>query len=171
MRFSIVVPVYNVENYLAQCVDSIVSQKFDSYECILVDDGSTDSSGEMCDAFASAYASVRVIHKENGGLSSARNAGIKEANGDYLIFVDSDDFIMTDTFLSSLNNVANENHDLVRYQVLRYQTLEDEYTAVTAFNANRYIGLSPLDVLKSMIGDGTLNISAWCIAVRKGFLF
>ncbi len=90
---SVVVPVYNVERYLEKCIRSIINQSYKNLEVILVDDGATDHSGELCDKFASMDARIKVIHKENGGLSDARNAGIDVATGEYLAFVDSDDFI------------------------------------------------------------------------------
>jgi glycosyltransferase involved in cell wall biosynthesis len=96
--FSIIVPVYNVEDYLKECVESILKQSFNDYEIILVNDGSTDSSGDICDKYAMlSDSNVRVIHKENGGLSDARNVGIENALGSYLIFVDSDDYISKNT--------------------------------------------------------------------------
>ena len=101
MKFSIVVPIYKTEKYLKQCVDSILSQSFTDFELILVDDGSPDNSGKMCDDYAQKDCRVRVIHKQNGGLSDARNAGIKEAKGDYLCFLDSDDFWLTDKVLET----------------------------------------------------------------------
>lgn len=93
MLFSIIVPVYNVEKYLAECVNSILSQDFQEYEIILVDDGSKDSSGKICDFLEKNNECVKVIHKKNGGLSDARNCGVKIASGDYLLFIDSDDYI------------------------------------------------------------------------------
>lgn len=90
---SVIVPVYNVEGYLRRCVDSILAQTYENLEIILVDDGATDLSGAICDEYAARDARIRVIHKPNGGLSSARNAGIDIASGDYLAFVDSDDWI------------------------------------------------------------------------------
>ena len=92
MKFSVIIPVYNVEKYLCQCVDSITKQGLDNIEIILVDDGSTDSSPQICDAYQAKYDYVKVVQKPNGGLSSARNAGIEAAVGDYLIFLDSDDW-------------------------------------------------------------------------------
>lgn len=89
--FSIIVPVYNIRPYLAQCVESILNQPFDDYELLLIDDGACDGSGELCDSYAGGR--VRVLHKDNGGLSSARNAGIDAAYGRYLMFVDGDDFL------------------------------------------------------------------------------
>ena len=92
-KISVIVPVYNVEPYLAKCVDSILEQSYTNLEVILVNDGSKDSSGSICDDFARKDHRVRVIHKENGGLSSARNVGIEAATGEYISFIDSDDWI------------------------------------------------------------------------------
>jgi len=90
---SIIVPIYNVEDYLRPCVDSILNQTFTDYELILVDDGSTDSSGLICDQYAEQDNRIVVVHKENGGLSSARNAGLDKSKGDFILMIDGDDFI------------------------------------------------------------------------------
>ena len=92
---SIIVPVYKVEKYLSECVDSILNQTYKNFELILVDDGSPDNSGKICDEYAKRDGRVKVIHKENGGVSSARNAGLDNAKGEYVTFVDSDDIIDT----------------------------------------------------------------------------
>ena len=92
MLFTVIVPIYNVEKYLVRCVDSILAQTFPDFELILVDDGSSDRCPEICDAYAAGDARVRVIHKPNGGLVSARNAGIMAAKGDYICYVDGDDW-------------------------------------------------------------------------------
>ena len=94
--FSIIVPVYKVEEYLDRCVQSLINQTYRNIEILLVDDGSPDSCPQMCDAFAGRDERIHVIHKKNGGLSDARNFGIDAASGDYLIFLDSDDYIDTD---------------------------------------------------------------------------
>ena len=88
---SVIIPVYNVEKYLAECVDSVLAQSCQNYEIILVDDGATDSSGRMCDEYARKDSRIRVIHQSNGGLSAARNAGLDAAQGEYVYFLDSDD--------------------------------------------------------------------------------
>lgn len=93
IKVSVIVPVYNVERYLRRCIDSILRQSFLALEIILVDDGSEDSSGAICDEYCMKDERIRVIHKKNGGLSSARNAGISMAKGEYIALIDSDDFI------------------------------------------------------------------------------
>ncbi|MEG1061750.1 MAG: glycosyltransferase family 2 protein [Oscillospiraceae bacterium] len=103
MLLSIILPVYKVEKYLDDCVKSVISQSFDNYEIILVDDGSPDKCGTMCDFWSNANSKIRTIHKKNGGLSDARNAGINAAKGDYLMFLDSDDSLLE----NSLQNIAN----------------------------------------------------------------
>ena len=91
VEFSIIVPVYNIENYITECIESIITQTYQNFELILVDDESTDKSGEICDMYAKMYSKIKVIHKKNGGLSSARNSGIDNSNGEYLMFIDGDD--------------------------------------------------------------------------------
>ena len=90
---SVVIPVYNVEKYLQQCVDSIINQLTDECEIILVDDGSPDGSGEICDRYANKDSRINVIHQQNGGLAAARNTGLDYARGEYVAFVDSDDYL------------------------------------------------------------------------------
>ena len=87
---SIVVPVYNIESYIEKCIESLISQTYENIEIILVDDGATDNSGKICDFYAQKDSRIRVLHKENGGLSDARNKGAQECRGEYLFFVDGD---------------------------------------------------------------------------------
>lgn len=110
---SVIVPVYKVEAYLGRCVDSLLAQTYGNLDIILVDDGSPDGSGAICDAYAARDPRVRVIHKENGGLSSARNAGIDVARGEYLGFVDSDDWVDEHTYEWLLEMALEENVKLV----------------------------------------------------------
>ncbi len=108
MKFSIIVPIYNVEKYLDDCVKSILNQKFTDFELILVDDGSPDNCGAMCDDYAKTDERVKVIHKPNGGLADARNAGLDEAKGEYIIFIDSDDGMEGDNALSIINDAIEK---------------------------------------------------------------
>ena len=111
-KISIIVPVYNVEKYLEKCVKSILNQTFTDFELILVDDGTPDSSGVICDQFAEKDERIKVIHKKNGGLSDARNTGIEVAKGEYIGFVDSDDYIAEDMYELLYTNIVNEEADL-----------------------------------------------------------
>lgn len=109
---SIIVPVYNVEPYLCRCLDSILNQTYNNIEIILVDDGSTDRSGEICDAYREKDSRINVIHKRNGGSSSARNYGLEMAKGEYIGFVDSDDYIASDMY-ELLHRYMRTDVDLV----------------------------------------------------------
>ncbi len=109
---SVIVPVYKVEQYLDKCVQSILDQTFRDFELLLVDDGSPDKCGDMCEAWAKKDGRIRVIHKPNGGLSDARNAGIGQASGDYLLFVDSDDWIEKDMLATLYGLIRDADADM-----------------------------------------------------------
>ncbi|MDQ5984140.1 MAG: Undecaprenyl-phosphate 4-deoxy-4-formamido-L-arabinose transferase [Eubacteriales bacterium SKADARSKE-1] len=111
-KISIVVPVYKVEKYLDKCIKSILAQTFKEFELILVDDGSPDNCGKICDSYKEQDERVRVIHQKNAGLSCARNTGIDEAAGEYIGFVDSDDYIASDMFSFLYENLINNNADI-----------------------------------------------------------
>lgn len=117
MIFSVVIPVYNVKDYLPKCIDSVLAQDFEDYEVILIDDGSTDGeSGEICDRYAAAHPErIRAIHKPNGGVGEARNVGIEAAQGEYLIFIDSDDYIAPDMFRVLADAVARFGSDIIGF--------------------------------------------------------
>jgi glycosyltransferase involved in cell wall biosynthesis len=116
---SVVVPVYNVELYLKRCINSIIEQSYANIEIILVDDGSTDGSPEICDSYAKTDSRIRVLHKENGGLSSARNAGVDIMRGEYVLFIDSDDYIDKD-MISKLYLVAQDKEaDIATCQFIK----------------------------------------------------
>lgn len=112
--FSVIVPVYNTVDYLRRCVDSILTQSCPELELILVDDGSTDGSGELCDAYAAADARVTVIHGENGGQTSARNSGLRMARGKYIFFADSDDWV-DDTLMEACRTAAEREPDVILF--------------------------------------------------------
>ena len=107
-EISIIVPVYKVEKYLRHCVDSILAQTFTDFELLLIDDGSPDNSGAICDEYAEKDNRVRVFHKENGGVSSARNLGLDNARGTYIMFCDSDDYV-ADNWAEKLYEFMNYN--------------------------------------------------------------
>ena len=128
MKLSVIVPVYRVADTLRRCVDSIVSQSFSDWELILVDDGSPDECGSICDEYAKKDHRIRVIHKTNGGLSDARNAGLKVAEGEFVTFVDSDDYIRQDTY-ELVMKMASEEEDLeiIEYPIAVHAGHASEY--------------------------------------------
>lgn len=117
---SVIIPVYNVEEYLRECVDSVLSQTYENYEIILIDDGSTDNSGKICDEYAGNN-KITVVHKENGGLSDTRNKGLELAKGEYIYFLDSDDFIVPETFEELVSAITKSNADFVFFDSLSFE--------------------------------------------------
>ena len=112
-KISVIVPVYNAEKYLRRCIDSILNQTFTDFEVLLINDGSTDSSGAICDEYAKQDSRVRVFHKENGGVSSARQLGVDKAVGIYSIHIDSDDWISEEMLFAMYNSACENNSDIV----------------------------------------------------------
>ena len=138
---SIIVPVYNMEDTLDKCVQSIVSQSFRDWEMILVDDGSTDDSGTMCDEWAKKEPRISVIHKENGGLSDARNAGLDIAKGDYITFVDSDDYLNAGTYEKMIQSLCEHSDiGIMEYSIksIGYERLDLEYKDRIYLDADSY---------------------------------
>lgn len=126
--FSIIIPVYQTEKYMAECIESVLKQNFDDYELILVDDGSTDESPKICDQYASQFKKICVVHKKNGGLSDARNTGIRAAAGKYLLFLDSDDFWSDSQFLKKLKTeIEHQNCDVMNFHYKYYYEKENQY--------------------------------------------
>ena len=114
VSFSFVIPVFNVENYILQCVESIINQNYNNFEVILVDDGSTDSSGAICDEIKLRDERISVIHQQNQGLSGARNSGLAVAKNEYIIFLDSDDYWISNDALGIIaKNINETSSDLV----------------------------------------------------------
>ena len=112
-KVSVIVPIYNAEKYINRCIDSIINQSHKNLEIILVDDGSQDNCGKICDEYEVKDKRIKVIHKENGGVSSARNAGLKQVTGDYIAWVDADDYIMPDMYMTMISIVKKANADVV----------------------------------------------------------
>lgn len=170
MFFSVVVPVYNVEKYLRECVDSILSQTFTDFELILVDDGSKDSSGAICDEYAQKDNRVKVIHKENGGLSDARNFGTDAANGEYVVYVDSDDYISGNDFLEKIYEKAQQGADIICYKFRKY--FEDtktfskcEYSLSDIGNYN-----SLAERINYLVKSDAFYCSAWSKSIKLSIL-
>lgn len=131
MKISVIIPVYNVEKYLDQCIQSIIQQTYKDLEIILVDDGSKDQSGTICDRYASIDQRIKVIHKSNGGLSNARNTGLQEASGDYVLFVDSDDYYeKKDGIEILLQSIINHPVDILNFHFKKYIEDKEQYQIV-----------------------------------------
>lgn len=156
---SVIVPIYNVEVYLPQCIDSLLSQTHPNLEIILVDDGSPDKSGAICDSYAARWNHIRVIHKKNGGLSSARNAGIAAAQGEYIGFVDSDDFVANTMFRTLLE--AAVSHNLQVAACGRFTT--DEAGTVTGeqFTLPSEKSYSTTEAMQEILISGKLDVAVW----------
>lgn len=152
---SVIVPVYNVEPYLAQCINSILSQSFEDFEVLLVDDGSKDKSGEICEKYVAGDSRIRVFHKENGGLSSARNFGLNRANGKYVMFIDSDDFFLENNAFSRLVRYADERElDILRFD---YTAVNDRGDILYSgpMNSKKHLcnrTLSSFEMVKEAVG-------------------
>lgn len=129
---SIVIPIYNVENYLSQCVDSVVAQTYPNLDIVLVDDGSTDSSSAICDDYANKYNNITVIHKVNGGISDTRNVGIEKSKGEYILFVDGDDWVHKDYVRQLIDFALNNDCEIVQgnfYYAYESRELKQSYTS------------------------------------------
>lgn len=161
---SVIVPVYKVEQYLKRCVDSILAQTYQNLEIILVDDGSPDLCGSMCDEFQQKDSRIVVIHQKNGGLSNARNAGIEIAKGSFLAFVDSDDYIAPD-FVESLYRACIENHCELAQCKYEYVT-GDAFTKASLQGETRCMsGRGMQEGLYAL--DGAYNVVAWNKLYKK----
>lgn len=167
MKFSVILPIYNVEKYLQKCVDSILMQTFSDYEIILVDDGSKDGSPDLCDKLAQEHDCIKVIHKENGGLSDARNFGTKVAAGEYIVYIDSDDFLIREDFLEKLSEKAQNGTDLIFYKYQKYfdttKTFEEcKFTYMAAKNEKTYA-----EKINALVKADAFYGMAWIKAIRR----
>lgn len=157
---SVIIPVYKVEAYLTACVESVLRQTYQNFEIILVDDGSPDSCPQMCDAFAARDDRIRVIHKENGGLSSARNAGIDAARGDYLAFLDSDD-LWSPVFLERLYRAIRETD--ADFAVCLFQRFREEWE-IRPITAEKTLSFSQTEAFECFFNHRNVNM---VVAVNK----
>ncbi|OJH47577.1 glycosyltransferase family 2 protein [Lactococcus lactis] len=154
---SVIVPVYNVKEYLEECIRSIINQTYENLEIILVDDGSTDGSSEICDEYAARDKRIRIIHKENGGLSSARNVGINHANGLYISFVDSDDWLELDLYKILYGAIKATNADIAACG--RYLASESGKLKMHCSDEQRIY--SRKEALKEIFQLGSIDVAAW----------
>lgn len=148
MEISIIIPVYNTEQHLEECLDSVVAQHFQDWECLLIDDGSTDGSGRICDLYAGSDTRFRVFHTENAGVSAARNLGIAHAAGSYLAFIDSDDTVDRE-YLSELHRLTADDIDLtvcgmkcINSDGIEIRSSERGVFSLCGENADRFVDLN-----------------------------
>jgi len=161
-KLSIIVPVYNVEDYVGECIDSILRQTFRDYELILVDDGSTDRSGEICDGYVAKDERIVLVHKENGGVSSARNVGLRMARGNFLTFVDSDDFIAQNTYKLCMDIIIDDNSiDVIQFPYVEFP----EMRPLCLLNKAKIKGSE--DILANWWAGDVLTFSLWNKIYRK----
>lgn len=164
---TIIIPVYNVEPYLARCLDSVLQQTYTALEIILVDDGSTDSCGRLCDAYAEKDSRIKVIHKVNGGLSSARNAGLDAMSGDYVLFVDSDDYIAPDCVTYLYDLIVNTDAQIA---IGNYETTSNGHYAFKQGQASVEV-ISGKEAIVRQFGKRTVQYVSACAKLYNGKLF
>lgn len=160
LLFSIIVPIYNIENYIEKCVESLINQTYKNLEIILVDDGSTDSSGKICDKYIEKDNRIKTIHKENGGLSSARNSGIEVAVGDYVLFVDGDDFLSKNAVEILVKTLIEYSCDILCFNAYQYKNENIIGNVIT----------SKFDDIEESKKHAIINPAAWARAYKNSFL-
>lgn len=169
MKLSIIIPVYNVEQYLQSCVQSVITQTYQDLQVILVNDGSTDSSGVLCDQLAQQDSRVQVVHKENGGLSDARNAGLRVATGEYVAFLDSDDVYLFNDGLKQLMALAHaEQPDVLLFQAV--DVYPNHQSARKAYDEAWIAAHSGMEVFHQLVRTQSFNMSACFQIIRRELL-
>lgn len=164
---SVIVPVYKVERYLRRCVDSILAQTYENIEILLIDDGSPDKSGAMCDEYQAKNSHIRVFHKENGGVSSARNLGLKEAKGDYIGFVDADDYIDEKMYETLLSNLLSENADT---SICSYYQEDDNGVFYEHWQSDEYLVFDRIEQISNLVSNRYYTCSCWDRLFKKDLL-
>lgn len=161
IKISVIIPVYKVEKYINQCVDSVLNQTYKNIEIILVDDGSPDNCPKICDDYAKLDNRIKVIHKKNGGLSSARNYGIKQVTGDYVIFLDSDDWWNDSNFIKDVvNKKLFDLPDVVIFGYLKYFETDNSFVPIINTNIN-IVSNDKAEQIKDLVVNDVYESEAW----------
>ena len=160
---SVIIPIYNVEKYLRACVDSVLEQTYQDLQIILVDDGSTDACGGICDGYTGKDPRIQVIHKENGGLSDARNAGLSVAEGEYVLYLDSDDYLEPTAIASLMEMRGKTDADIVLGNF--YYTFPDHEYPAPAWQQTDML-LDNMQAMEALI-DGRIETFAWGKLIRR----
>ena len=170
MKYSIILPIYNVEKYLSPCIESILAQTCKDYEIILVDDGSKDSSGKICDEYAAANDCIKVIHQTNSGQAVARNVGLEAAKGEYICYIDSDDYLIDDTVLQQLAEKTVGDPDIVHYKFVEWFE-SDGHIASCKFDYKVPTdGRTLADIYCDLIDKDAYYNSAWSKIIKRSLL-
>ena len=173
-KISVIIPVYNVEKWLNKCVDSILSQSYENFEVILVNDGSTDKSKDICDQYSKEDNRVKVFHNKNKGLSYSRNFGVKNSNGKYVMFVDSDDFISDINIIDKFINILEtDKSDFIYTSYCRFNDEnEDEITEILPIDINNshIKGKSGIEILSMLIEKNNYHHAAYLKICNREFL-
>lgn len=159
-NLSIIVPIYNVEKYLERCINSILNQTFSDFELILVDDGSPDNCGKICDEYKEKDNRIMVIHKKNGGLSDARNAGLDVAKGKYIGFVDSDDIIHPRMYEALFQCINKSNSDIAQCKFKKFKSLEELENDLDNYNET-FEEYDNKTAIIDMIDNNKINVNSW----------
>lgn len=168
---SAVIPVYKTENFVCECVESILKQSYDNVEIILVDDGSPDSCPEICDRLANENEKISVIHKKNGGLSDARNYGLKAAKGDFVCFIDSDDYWDEEDALENMTElIKKDNSDVVCYGLKKVRAADGSVASEKLYALEGAEALDTPELFTKMVKESKVNISACLKLIRREFL-
>lgn len=166
-KISIIIPVYNVEKYLKRCLDSVINQTYKDLEIILIDDGSTDLSSEICDNYAKADNRIKVFHSENKGVSAARNKGLELASGQWIGFIDPDDWINEDMYETLYTSAKKYK---VNIAVCAYKSCKDYISGATRFSKNDFLLLNAETSMKFMLVDDTYCGAIWNKLYKKDLL-
>lgn len=167
-KISIIVPVYNVERYLSKCISSILEQSFTDFELILVDDGSKDNSGKICDEYKGKDSRIKVVHQENKGLSAARNIGIEISEGEYITFIDSDDFIHPNMIEILYNNSLENKADI---SICDYDLVYEDVEVCKDFVENNIKLYNNVEGVKKILEKSEAYMIIACCKLYKGSLF
>lgn len=171
MKLSIIVPIYNVAPYLRKCIDSLLMQDILDYEIILVDDGSLDNCPQICDEYAATHSNINVIHQKNAGLSAARNSGITIAKGEYIWFVDSDDYVEPNVLNALMEQIERDNLDVLRFS---YQNVKESGETFVPYEGMKmdYNNFSdfPVDGVTFLNKRMWIQCYAWQFVVKKNIL-
>ena len=168
---SVIIPVYNVEAYLNECLDSVLSQSYRNFEIILIDDGSTDSSGDICREYEKKYPQISLYVRENSGLSASRNFGMEKAKGEYVYFLDSDDYITYDTFEKLISTAKKHNCDMVFFDAESFADPKGSFNVKQTYRRKySYPEGEGYNLLELLQEKGVFHPSVPLIFFRKDFL-